>query len=86
MSALSGGGGGGSSYGGVGPSAGSTITTESSSQPPEVVISWQTVPTSKNQCMNGGWQNYTDSNGTRFKNQGDCVSYVATGGKNKANG
>ncbi len=39
-------------------------------------------PTSKDQCKNGGWQNYTDGNGTPFKNQGDCVSYVATGGKN----
>ena len=35
------------------------------------------VPTSKNQCTNGGWRNFP-----RFKNQGDCVSYVATKGKN----
>ena len=28
-------------------------------------------------CKNGGWQTYGI-----FKNQGDCVSYVATGGKN----
>ena len=45
-----------------------------------------TVPTSKDQCKNGGWQNYVDNNGTPFKNQGDCVSFVATGGKNPANG
>ncbi len=44
------------------------------------------APTSKNQCKDGGWQNLTDNNGTPFKNQGDCVSYVATGGKNKADG
>ena len=37
------------------------------------------VPTTKEQCKNGGWQNY----GTTFKNQGDCVSFVATGGKNE---
>lgn len=43
-------------------------------------------PTSKDQCKNGGWHNYADANGTAFKNQGDCVSYVATGGKNKAKG
>jgi hypothetical protein len=43
-------------------------------------------PTSADQCKNGGWRNLTDANGTRFKNQGDCVSYVATGGKNKAAG
>jgi hypothetical protein len=36
------------------------------------------LPTSKDQCKNGGWQNY----GGKFKNQGDCVSFVATGGKN----
>jgi hypothetical protein len=40
------------------------------------------LPTSKAQCMNGGWQNF----GTTFKNQGDCVSFVATGGKNPPSG
>jgi hypothetical protein len=35
-------------------------------------------PTSKGQCEHGGWKSF----GTMFKNQGDCVSYVATGGKN----
>ncbi len=33
------------------------------------------LPTSKDQCKNGGWRNYGD----RFKNQGACVSFVATG-------
>jgi|GEM_PF-1157141 len=33
------------------------------------------APTSKDQCKNGGWQNWTP----RFKNQGDCVQYVNTG-------
>jgi hypothetical protein len=37
------------------------------------------APTSKDQCKQGGWQQYGV-----FKNQGDCVSYVATGGKNAA--
>lgn len=35
------------------------------------------VPTAKEQCYNGGWQTFRV-----FKNQGDCVSYVATKGKN----
>ena len=35
------------------------------------------LPTSKAQCMDGGWQNF----GTTFKNQGDCISFVASGGK-----
>lgn len=42
------------------------------------------VPTSKGQCKNGGWQNLADNDGNTFKNQGDCVSFVATGGRNTA--
>jgi hypothetical protein len=38
-------------------------------------------PTTKDQCTNGGWQSYGV-----FKNQGDCVSYVATGGTNQPAG
>jgi len=40
------------------------------------------LPTSKAQCMDGGWQNF----GTTFKNQGDCISFVASGGKNPPSG
>lgn len=36
-------------------------------------------------CKGGGWQDFTSSPGP-FKNQGDCVSYFATGGKNPAAG
>jgi hypothetical protein len=35
------------------------------------------LPTSLAQCMNGGWSSFP-----QFKNEGDCVSFVATGGKN----
>jgi hypothetical protein len=42
-----------------------------------------TTPTSKDQCKNGGWETFTNP---AFKNQGDCVSFVATGGKNQPNG
>jgi hypothetical protein len=42
-----------------------------------VVVDAQPFPTSKDQCKNGGWQSYGI-----FKNQGDCVSFVGTGGKN----
>jgi hypothetical protein len=34
------------------------------------------------QCKHGGWKSF----GTRFKNQGDCVSFFATGGKNPPSG
>jgi hypothetical protein len=33
-------------------------------------------PTSADQCKQGGWQTFT---GQSFKNQGDCVSFVANG-------
>jgi hypothetical protein len=42
-----------------------------------VVVDAQPLPASKEQCKNGGWRNFPG-----FKNQGDCVSFVATKGKN----
>jgi hypothetical protein len=39
------------------------------------------LPTSKDQCKNGGWQSFG-----AFKNQGDCVSFVASGGRNQPAG
>jgi hypothetical protein len=33
--------------------------------------------------QNGGWKTFTDPS---FKNQGDCVSFVATKGKNPPSG
>jgi hypothetical protein len=38
------------------------------------------LPTSKDQCKDGGWQSFGV-----FKNQGDCVSFVATHGKHDPN-
>ena len=35
------------------------------------------MPTNADQCKKGGWRAYGV-----FKNQGDCVSFVQTGGKN----
>jgi hypothetical protein len=43
----------------------------------ELVVECQRVPTSKEECKNGGWRNFPG-----FKNEGDCVSFVATRGKN----
>ena len=42
-----------------------------------VVTDTRPFPTTKDQCRNGGWKNFGV-----FKNQGDCVSFVATGGTN----
>lgn len=33
----------------------------------------------KDQCKGGGWEMLYRANGTRFKNQGDCVSYTSNG-------
>jgi hypothetical protein len=40
------------------------------------VLGESVLPTSKEQCKNGGWRTYGV-----FKNQGDCMSFVATKGK-----
>lgn len=40
-------------------------------------------PSDKAQCRKGGWQAF---NNPTFRNQGDCVSFVATGGRNPAAG
>lgn len=37
------------------------------------------VPTDKEQCKKGGWENLARPDGSPFKNQGDCVSFVASG-------
>jgi hypothetical protein len=42
------------------------------------------IPTSKDDCKGNGWKAF---NGRyKFKNQGDCVSFVATWGKNQPKG
>ena len=48
----------------------------------KAIVSFLTVATDKDQCKKGGWETLVDSEGNSFKNQGDCVSYVATKGKN----
>jgi len=44
-----------------------------------VLTSTPAFPTTTKQCKEGGWRDF----GLLFKNQGDCVSFVATGGKNE---
>jgi hypothetical protein len=36
------------------------------------------APTSKDQCKSGGWRAFPG-----FRHQGDCVSFIATGGRNQ---
>jgi hypothetical protein len=40
------------------------------------------IPATKDDCKSGAWMTLEDSAGNGFKNQGDCVSFVATDGKN----
>ncbi len=56
----------------------SNITVNGQLQVPETT----SAPTTKDDCKNGGWQTFNPP----FKNQGDCVSFVATKGKNPPNG
>ena len=37
------------------------------------------TPASATDCKNGGWQTLKRADGSSFKNQGQCVSYVQTG-------
>ena len=67
-------------------SATTTITFASTTSGPwgpalDNVVVTETVPT-KDECKDGGWQSMIDNAGNSFKNQGDCVSYFATKGKN----
>ena len=41
------------------------------------------VATDKDVCKNSGWQSLSAADGSSFKNQGACVSYIASGGKSE---
>ncbi len=45
------------------------------------VVITEILPT-VNDCKKDGWKNLNDGQGHKFKNQGDCVSFFATQGKN----
>ena len=49
--------------------------------PDAFVVKIAPLPTSRDQCKNGGWRIFGV-----FKNQGDCVSFVASKGKNPPSG
>ena len=59
----------------VTPTPTPTPTTTPTTTPTPIAIP---LPTVKTACMDNGWKTF----GSTFKNQGDCVSYVATKGKN----
>ena len=45
------------------------------------VVDAAPLPTAKDQCKSSGWRSYGV-----FKSRGDCVSFVATGGRNRPAG
>jgi len=45
------------------------------------VIDTKVLPLTAEMCKKEGFKRFYDGS-ARFKNQGDCVSFVATGGKN----
>jgi len=51
----------------------------------DTTYTYEPAPTA-NDCKNGGWQSLSDANGNAFKNQGDCVSFFASGGRNGGSG
>lgn len=63
------------------PPAGATVTPTSSAVTPTPTVSG--APTSTDQCKNGGWRNFTVPH--RFKNEGDCVSWVASQARARGN-
>lgn len=54
---------------------GAHLFQASSVNVPGVIV--QAMPTTADQCKGAGWMQYG-----RFKNQGDCVSWIVTNGKN----
>ena len=75
-----GGGGGGSDFCGNGATsceahtlAGTSPNAGREPGQAKVTLTYTALPTSKAQCKKGGWKNF----GTKFKNQGQCVSFVA---------
>jgi hypothetical protein len=42
-------------------------------------ISITTAPAAKDECKLDGWMSLTRSDGSEFRNQGDCIQYVNTG-------
>ena len=69
----------------VGPGSGARVSPNVSYSPwwttpgPGAICAGNNVPTTEAQCKNGGWTRSVRPNGTAFKNQGDCVSFINTG-------
>ena len=69
------------SFGTIGVKGRYTATVVYQGQTLTQTLSVTCEPATKDECSNGGWKNFFG-----FKNQGQCVSFVATGGKNPPTG
>jgi hypothetical protein len=63
------------------PTTAGAAQTTLAGDPDAFVAKIATLPMSIDECKNGGWKTFGV-----FKNQGDCVSFVATKGKNPLSG
>jgi len=61
------------------PPAGTVVLVDNIRVNSDVITFDAAAATSKNQCKNGGWKDVVREDGTKFKNQGDCVSYTNNG-------
>jgi hypothetical protein len=64
----------------LGPGAHSVTITPTASPFGFGAAYFRITALSKSGCKKGGWANFANG----FKNQGDCVSFFATGGRNQA--
>jgi hypothetical protein len=43
------------------------------------LLPWRPIPATAGECKNGRWTAVSRTDGSTFKNQGDCIQYVNTG-------
>jgi hypothetical protein len=63
------------------PDVGQTVSFGGGDDADDLNESANLVTPSQDQCRRGGWRNFG-----QFKNHGDCMSFVATGGWNPPSG
>ena len=71
---------GGGFCGGIGPTIDGGVFNQHGGFDLQLAFTGSLLTVDKDSCKNGGWSAYGV-----FKNQGDCVSYFATGGRNTPN-
>ena len=70
------------SFGTIGIKARYTATVVYQGQTLTQTLTVTCEPATKDECKNGGWRGFFGV----FESQGDCVGFVATGGKNEPSG